>query len=227
MGSLVLRPVGTVSTNHTLYPAGSVAHTLVDEETSDGDSTYLQLSVTSDKNTSAETVLKFSGKLPSKNVIIKSIDVHVTAKCSTTSLANRRTNVLFEWTGTKVFTTNSSLTTSYVDSSVNVTEVVSYLQDLITDEGELSFEMTSRSVGAKSTDKNASSGTIRITQVYIVINYEEKIERLMIKTNGTYMSINKMYVKEKGIWMQKDIKEFFHNKENNTKFEYIYGGDIE
>lgn len=231
MGSIVFRPTSTYSGyEHTCYPSGNAPHTLVDDEVPDGDSTYLWSSIKSTSNTSANTQMVFSGKLPSKNVIITSLTVHVTARCSTTSLTNRRVNVLFPWIegmSTTTFSVKTNLTTSYADYSAEITAPVPYIQPLITDTGELEFPMTVRSVGAKSSGKNASSGNIRITQVYIVVNYEEIIEELKIKINGVYTTISKMYIKENGVWVEQNIKEFFGARENNTKFEYIYGGDIE
>lgn len=229
MGSVIFRPTDTINNEHSVYPANSVPNKLVDDITPDGDSTYLQLSVNSTNNVSANSLFVFSGKLPSKSAMIKNISVHVNAKCSTTSLSNRRVNVVFEWIealkDNNLFNINTSLGTSYTDSSANIPQIIPYIQELVQDDGSLSFQMTVRSVGAKSSGKNASSGTIRITQVYIVIDYED--EKLMIKTNGQYITISKMYEKENGAWIERDAKEFFQNKKNNTKFEYIYGGDIE
>lgn len=231
MGSIVFRPISTYAGyDHTCYPAGNAPHTLVDDQVSDGDSTYLGLAVSSSNNTSANTEMLFSGKLPSKNAIITSLTVHVTARCSTTSLANRRVNVLFSWIdsmSTTTFSIKTDLTTSYADYSSEITAPIPYIQPLITNTGELQFRMTVRSVGAKATGKNASSGNIRITQVYVVVNYEETLEKLKIKINGVYTTISKMYIKENGVWVEQDIKEFFQSRKNNTKFEYIYGGDIE
>ena len=87
MGTLIVRPTGTVSSAHTKYPSGTAAHNCVNDVSSDGDSTYLQQSVSSTTNTTVDSRLIFSGKLPSKNCTIKKVTVYATAKSYSTYLS--------------------------------------------------------------------------------------------------------------------------------------------
>lgn len=229
MGTLIIRPTGTVNSAHTKYPSGTLAHDCVNDVSSDGDSTYLQQSVSSTTNTTVDSRLIFSGKLPSKNCTIKKVTVYATAKSSTTSLANRRVNyILHNISGVEEASTNikSDLTTSYSTYSKVINNAEAGIESIIQSDGTITFEATVRTVGQKSSGKNASSGTLRVTQFYFIIEYEEIIESLLIKVNGKYEKISKMFVKENGVWVQKDLKAWFQNMGNNSKFGYIYGGDV-
>lgn len=230
MGSLILRPTETISSSHTKYPSGSLAHNCVNEASSDGDSTYLQQSVSSTTNTNVDSRLRFSGKFPSKHCTITKITVYATAKTSTTSLANRRVNyILHNINGVAETSTNIKydLTTSYATYSKTIDNAVAGMQLLIQNDGTITFEATVRTVGQKGTGSKASSGTLRVTQFYFIIEYEEIIESLLVKVNGKYENITKMFVKENGVWVQKNLKEWFQGKSNNSKFGYIYGGDLD
>ncbi len=230
MGTLILRATGTVSSSHTKYPSGSAAHNCVNEVNSDGDSTYLQQSVSSTTNTSMDSRLIFSGKLPSKNCNITGVKVYAVAKTSTTSLANRRVNyILHGVNGVEETSVNIKydLTASYVSYNKSIDEAVNGIQELIQNDGTITLEATVRTVGQKGSGKNASNGTLRVTQFYFVIEYEEVINNLLIKVNGKYESISRMFVKEDGIWVEKIPKDWFQGVQNNSKFGYIYGGDLD
>lgn len=230
MGTLILRPSSTISSSHTKYPSGTAAHNCVNESSSDGDSTYLQQSVSSTTNTTMDSRLGFYGKFPSKNCKITGVTVYAVAKSSTTSLSNRRVNyILHGISGVDETSVNikSDLTTSYVSYNKSIANAIDGMQALIQPNGSITFEATLRTVGQKSSSKSSSSGTLRVTQFFFIISYKEVKESLLVKVNGKYENISKMYVKENGIWVQKVPKSWFQGKANNTKFEYMYGGDLD
>lgn len=230
MAELILRPTANIKINHTVYPSGTVAYQTINDATSDGDSTYLQQSVSSTTNTTMDSRFIFSGKLPSKNCTITGVTVFATAKTSTTNLANRRVNyVLHEISGVEETSVNikADLTTSYATYSKTIDNAISGIQELIQSDGTISFEASVRTVGQKGSGKNASNGTLRVTQFYFVIEYEEVVNNLLIKVNGKYESISRMFVKEDGVWVEKIPKDWFQGMTNNSKFGYIYGGDLD
>ena len=229
MATLILHPTATVSTQHTKYPSStSYAHQCIDETTADGDSTYIYQSVSSTSNIYKDSVCTFSGKFPSKRCKITSVKVFANARSTNSNLTNRRINVVWSGLGeTSSHNIKADLPTSYSTYSLTATsDIVEGFQNLIQSDGTISVDITIRTVGQAKSTKSSNTGQVRVSQYYISIDYEEMKNDFLIKTNGLYVKYDKMYKKINGVWTIQDISNYFSSMLNNSKFNYMYGGNI-
>ena len=75
--------------------------------------------------------------------------------------------------------------------------------------------------GRKSSNKN-NDGYIRVTQVYMEIDYEtvEEQSSLYVKENGVWNKYTKIYIKSNNNWIeQQDFENIFNSNVNYVKGE--------
>ena len=162
-GTLILRPSADISVGHALYPANSVnAYSLINEEVSDGDSTYIYT-----KNMSNTSKFRLSGE-PQHNIKkVTSITLKGEPYNENSSNAGSNTFRLYV-DGTLVYSSEHN-TDKTIDSAFSgALQINEYLAE----NGELpiiDLEIASTVYSNTSGSKTYNSG---VSQVYVVLEYE-------------------------------------------------------
>lgn len=207
MATLILRPASDSSLNHSCS-SGSSGYSLINESTSDNDSTYIYQTISSTSNSTINSTFGLS-KSSLSNIKITSVKIVMVAKDSDSDITSSASAVLKQNNTTIATASASSLGTSYsthtgagnLSSLDNLTVVVN-------------------SSGYKSSSKD-DNGYVRITQVYVEIIYEETQAGtgLYMKSNGSYAEVKKVYKKINGVYVeQTNISSLF-----NTSTKYKKG----
>lgn len=136
----------------------------------------------------------------------------------------------------------SALTTAYTDKtkqtivdgfkmvglSNNIIDVTEIVADGFAS-GDTFFEIDISLGGRKSQSKN-DDFQIRLTQLYLEIEYEEVVENtntLYFKKNGSYVAATKVYKKVSGAWVeQTDLPAIFSGESSGSASNYVYGGSV-
>lgn len=180
-GTLVFRPNADVSLNHSLS-TGSVGYRLIADITADDNSTYIAQTLSSTTSSTVNSVFTLGSddELPPYGLKVTAAKLFArgikgnngetaNATCyfaaGTMSGGNSDTAAV-----TLSLSTSYSTNNSTSDSLVN--DINSYFQA----NGEfptISVKVTTS--GAKSSNKNASNGYVRITQIYAEFDYEETV----------------------------------------------------
>ena len=199
MATLILRPVSDESLNHSCS-SGSSGYAMISESSSDDDSTYIYQTVSSTSSASVTSSFTLGGTMPSGSFKITGATLYVRGKSS----AN------YTYSGTYQLSIDSSassmsLSTSYQTSS-NTRVATNLINNTYTSSNFPSLSVTIVTAGKKSQSKN-SSFQIRITQIYLELEYEEIVEEpsaYYTKINGSWKKIITIYKKIDGVWTEFD-----------------------
>ena len=180
-GTLIFRPSADVSINHALS-SGSVGYRLIADETADDNSTYISQTLSATSSTSVNSVFTLTcAELPPYSFKITAARLYSRAMGASNNGSGTYTCYFAAGTSSGGSSTNAA-TTGEVKSGnyATVNSTSSALVDTINNELTASQEFPVISVkvtttGAKSSDKNASNGYIRVTQVYAEFDYEETV----------------------------------------------------
>ena len=180
-GTITFRPSADVSLNHTCS-TGSAGYSLIADATADDNSTYIsqELSATNAASVSSVFTLTCS-ELPPYSFKITAVRLYSRAMGASNN--NSGTYTCYFAAGTSAGGSSNNAATTGVVKSGNYTTVNSTsteLMDSINNAIETNQEFPIISVkvtttGAKSSDKNASNGYIRVTQIYAEFDYEETV----------------------------------------------------
>lgn len=213
MATLILRPVSDESLNHSCS-SGSSGYAMISESSSDDDSTYIYQTVSSTSSVSVTSSFTLGGTMPSGSFKITGATLYVRGRSS----AN------YTYSGTYQLSIDSSassmsLSTSYQTSS-NTEVAASLINNTYTSSNFPSLSVTITTAGNKSQSKN-SNFQIRVTQIYLELDYEEIIEdtsSIYIKESGNWSRYSAVYQKENGIWvLQSDLETLFDTTTNYVK----------
>lgn len=213
MATLILRPVSDESLNHSCS-SGSSGYAMISESSSDDDSTYVYQTVSSTSSASVTSSFTLGGTMPSGSFKITGARLYVRGKSSAD----------YTYSGTYKLSIDSSdssmsLSTSYQTSS-NTGVATSLINNTYTSSNFPSLSVTITTAGKKSSSKN-SNFQIRITQVYLELEYEEVAEssdEIYIKQNGIWTKYSQVYKKINGTWLlQSDIASVFDTNTNYVK----------
>lgn len=217
MATLILRPTSDISLGHTCS-SGSSGYAMLDEETADDNSTYIQQTVSSGSTSSKTSSFKFTAEMPVSKLKITAIKAYVRAtSTSSSSYDSYSLNYTVSINGKTSSSQSMSLTKSYSTNSVSLSTSTFNLSDVeINNLNNLNFQMSITTSGYR--DKNTFY--IRITQIYLEITYEEIItQKLYLKVNGVYQPVQKVYKKINNQYvLQDDISSLF-----NTSTKYKEG----
>ena len=179
-GTVIFRPSADVSLNHALS-SGSVGYRLIADETPDDNSTYISQTLSATNSTSVSSVFTLTcAELPPYSFKITAVRLYArgakgnngeTASATCYFAAGSASGGSSNNAAVSA-TLNTSYTTSNATSNSLMTEINSYIEN----NGEfpiISVKITT--TGTKSSDKNASNGYARITQVYAEFDYEETV----------------------------------------------------
>lgn len=224
-GTIIFRPSSDNSLNHSCS-RGSQGYILISDSSADDDSTYIYQTVSSMYGSSETSSFILTGTLPSEKINITAVRLYSRAKKSSSDLD--ATYHCYFGVGTNAGGSSSNSGTSATlsqnystinnDSQEMVTNINSYINSnnsfptisvAITTEGNLS-------------DLKANDGNIRVTQVYMEVDYEtvEEENYIYIKENGNWSTYSKIYKKINNSWIeQTNLEEVFNSSTNYVKGE--------
>ena len=211
MATLILRPVSDESLNHSCN-SGSSGYSLISESSADDDSTYIYQTVSSTSSASVTSSFTLGGTMPSGLFKITGATLYVRGRSS----AN------YTYSGTYQLSIDSSassmsLSTSYQTSS-NTGVATSLINNTYTSSNFPSLSVTITTAGDKSSSKN-SSFQIRVTQIYLELEYEEIIEdpsAYYVKVDGRWRKVLTAYRKVNGAW-----EEFNYTYDDSLQLKYL------
>ena len=214
MATLILRPVSDESLDHSCS-SGSSGYAMISESSSDDDSTYIYQTVSSTSSASVTSSFTLGGTMPSGSFKITGATLYVRGKSSAD----------YTYSGTYQLSIDSSassmsLSTSYQTSS-NTRVATNLINNTYTSSNFPSLSITIVTAGKKSQSKN-SNFQIRITQIYLELEYEEIVEEpsaYYTKINGSWKKIITIYKKIDGVWT-----EFDYSHTDDEKL--VYKGHI-
>lgn len=174
-GTLTFIPNADISVNHT-KSSGSTGYSLL--TTNDDDSTYIYQTLSSTSSTSMTSVftLGIDGTMPEDYIHITAARLYSRARIG----ANGETGSYrcYFAAGTTAggsdtnASTHQSLSSSYSTANSTSSTLVDSINSLITKDEFPTLSVKVTTTGTKSSDKNASNGYIRVTQVYLELDYE-------------------------------------------------------
>lgn len=214
MATLILRPVSDASLKHKCS-SGSNGYLMISEASADDDSTYIYQTVSSTSNKSVTSSFTLGGTMPSGSFKITGATLYVRGRSSTDG----------KYSGTYQLSIDSSassmsLSTSYQTSSSNGV-ATSLINNTYTSSNFPSLSVTITTTGKRSSTKD-DNYQIRITQIYLELEYEEIIEDnsiIYIKESGNWNKYSAVYKKENGVWViQSDLGSIF-----DTNINYVKG----
>lgn len=197
MATLTLRP--TSDDVCTLKcSSGSSRYLLINEEVADDDATYIYVSVGSTNNAGVGAIVTLGGTLPSGKFKVTGAKICIRAKAT-----NRGTSSVSVRLASDKNESSFSVTTSYEtysDTNVGAT----YIGKTYTSSSFPESILNIKADGAKANSKD-SSFEVRITQVYLELEYEliggEPSFGIYIKVASTWKEIKSAYKKVNGEWI--------------------------
>lgn len=181
-GTLIFRPSADVSINHSLS-TGSDAYRLIADTTADDNSTYISQALTSTSSTTVNSTftLTTTSQLPLYDYKITAVRLYSRAMGSTSNASGSYTCYFAAGTASGGSSNNSATTGSvtsgsYATTNSESTELLSTINNSLELDRELPiFSVRISTVGTKSSGKNANDGYIRITQIYMELDYEDAV----------------------------------------------------
>jgi hypothetical protein len=175
-GTLTFIPNADISVNHT-KSSGSNGYSLL--TTNDDDSSYIYQTLSSTSSTSMTSVftLGVSGSMPDSYIRITAARLYSRARIGSNSESGSYRCYFAAGTtaggSDNNASTYESLGSSYSTTSATSATLVESINGLITKDEFPTLSVKVTTTGTKSSGKNASNGYIRVTQVYLELDYEE------------------------------------------------------
>lgn len=210
MATLILRPISDRSLKHSCS-SGSSGYAMISESSADDDSTYVYQTVSSRTSTSETSSFTLGGTMPSGLFKITKATLYVRG----------RSTGEYTYSGTYKLSIDSSassmsLSTSYQTSS-STGVATSLINNTYTSSNFPSLSVTITTTGKKSSTKD-DDFQIRVTQVYLELEYEEIVEDIYIKESGNWNKYSAVYKKENGIWvLQSNLTSIFDANTNYVR----------
>lgn len=207
-GTFYLRPASDISIGHSLYPEDfTSAYLLINEETSDGDSTYIydshDITASSNGICTSSFYLDDNTDVPLKD--ISSItNVSLYLNCRTTDFDLKGTvDVIVTFDDTE-FTSSMSISgeTTYKPYEITFVNIADSIYNYITTNNNLpqiTLTIDTNLRGAAS--KVSSTETFRITQIYLAVEYEA-IWNVYTKNNEEWVDVIGAYKKVGNTWFE-------------------------
>ena len=210
MATLILRPISDRSLRHHCS-SGSSGYAMISESSADDDSTYVYQTVSSKTSTSETSSFTLGGTMPSGRFKITKATLYVRG----------RSTGEYTYSGTYKLSIDSSassmsLSTSYQTSS-STGVATSLINNTYTSSNFPSLSVTITTTGKKSSTKD-DDFQIRVTQVYLELEYEEVIQDIYIKKSGNWNKYSAVYKKENGVWvLQSNLTSIFDANTNYVR----------
>lgn len=211
MATLILRPINDGSLKHSCS-SGSSGYAMISEPTADDDSTYVYQNVSGSISASATSSFTLGGAMPSGLFKITRATLYVRGRSTGGSTYSGTYKLSIDSSASSM-----SLSTSYQTSS-SAGVATSLINNTYTSSNFPSLSVTITTTGKKSSTKD-DNFQIRVTQVYLELEYEEVIQNIYIKESGNWNKYSAVYKKENGAWvLQSDLRSIF-----DTNANYIRG----
>ena len=210
MATLILRPVSDASLKHSCS-SGSNGYSMISEASADDDSTYIYQAISNTKSSTVQSSFTLGGTMPSGSFKITGATLYVRGRSSAD----------YTYSGTYQLSIDSSassmsLSTSYQTSS-STGVATSLINNTYTSSNFPSLSVAITTTGKKSSTKD-DDFQIRVTQVYLELEYEEIVEDIYIKENGNWNKYSAVYKKENGIWvLQYNLTSIFNANTNYVR----------
>ena len=175
-GTLTFIPNADISVNHS-RSSGSNGYSLL--TINDDDSSYIYQTLSSTSSTSMTSVftLGVSGSMPSSYIQITAARLYSRARIGSNSESGSYRCYFAAGTtaggSSNDASTHQSLSSSYSTTNATSSVLVDDINALITRDEFPTLSVKVTTTGTKSSGKNASNGYIRVTQVYLELDYEE------------------------------------------------------
>lgn len=175
-GTLTFIPNADISVNHS-RSSGSNGYSLL--TINDDDSSYIYQTLSSTSSTSMTSVftLGVSGSMPSSYIQITAARLYSRARIGSNSESGSYRCYFAAGTtaggSSNDASTYQSLSSSYSTTNATSSVLVDDINALITKDEFPTLSVKVTTTGTKSSGKNASNGYIRVTQVYLELDYEE------------------------------------------------------
>ena len=174
-GTLTFIPNADISVNHT-KSSGSTGYSLL--TSNDDDSTYIYQTLSSTSSTSMTSVftLGIDGTMPEDYIQITAARLYSRARIGANNESGTYRCYFAAGTTAGGSDTNAStyqsLSSSYSTTNATSASLVEEINSLITKDEFPVLSVKVTTTGTKSSSKNASNGYIRVTQVYLELDYE-------------------------------------------------------
>ena len=174
-GTLTFIPNADISVNHT-KSSGSNGYSLL--TSNDDDSSYIYQTLSSTSSTSMTSVftLGISGTMPDDYIQITAARLYSRARIGSNSETGSYRCYFAAGTtaggSDNNASTYQSLSSSYSTTNATSAVLVESINGLITKDEFPTLSVKVTTTGTKSSGKNASNGYIRVTQVYLELDYE-------------------------------------------------------
>lgn len=174
-GTLTFIPNADISINHN-RSSGSAGYSLL--TTNDDDSTYIYQTLSSTSSTSVTSVftLGVDGQMPEDYIQITAARLYSRARIGSNSETGSYRCYFAAGTTAGGSDTNAStyesLSSSYSTANATSGSLVTAINELITKDEFPTLSVKVTTTGTKSSSKHASNGYIRVTQVYLELDYE-------------------------------------------------------
>lgn len=190
-GTLVFRPSADVSVNHSLS-TGSNGYRLIADVTPDDNSTYIGQTLSSTTSTSVNSVFTLTTENEMPPYGLRVTEARLFARGVRGNNGESATTACYFAAGTmsggdsESAAVTGELSTAYSTGSATSESLVNDINSYFQANGEFpTISVKVVTTGAKSSNKNASNGYARITQVYAEFDYEETVFEPPEEEEGT------------------------------------------
>lgn len=176
-GTLTFIPNADISVSHN-KSSGSTGYSLL--TSNDGDSSYIYQTLNSTSSTSVSSVftLGIDGDMPTEYFEITAARLYSRARIGNNDESGSYYCYFAAGTTAGGSDTNAStsatLNSSYATSNSTSSSLVAAINELIAPNEFPTLSVKVTTTGRKSSGKNASNGYIRVTQIYLELDYETK-----------------------------------------------------
>ncbi len=176
-GTLTFIPNADISVSHS-RSSGSTGYNLLTTE--DDDSSYIYQTLSSTSSTSVNSVftLGIDGTMPTEYFEITAARLYSRARIGSNSESGSYRCYFAAGTTAGGSDTDAStyqsLSSSYSTANSTSSSLVAAINELITPDEFPTLSVKVTTTGTKSSGKNASNGYIRVTQVYLELDYQTK-----------------------------------------------------
>lgn len=199
MATLTLRPSSDLTVNHS-KSSGSVGYSMISESAADDDATYIYQTISSTNSDTITSTFGLSATIPQTEFKVTAVRLYVRLKSTSRGSYSSTAKLNIDSA-----TQNLSVSTSYATrSNSNVGSTL--VGNTYTASTFPGLSVTVNTTGAKSQAKS-NSFEIRITQVYLEIDYElvgEIQPAIYAKRDASWVVYSTVYKKISGVWELQD-----------------------
>lgn len=215
MATVILRPDGDISLQHKCS-SGSNGYLMINEEQPDNDATYIyQLGTTTSLSyVTSEFHLTPPPELLYSTVTGIRITYSVTTKTTGTNsfVLKLVINDNEDYSATQIGPPGTGAYSTYTsDERTWQTAVYDSINNSLSNGVYPSLSL-SLSTGISKNKNKDDDGYMRITQIYLELDYEPAPPSIYMKKNGTWKKYSSVYKKQNGLWVPQDaenLKQIF------------------